>query len=143
MKLAILRIRGKRNVDPRIRRTLEMLRLTRPNHCVVIEDSPQNLGMLNIVKDYVAFGPIDETTLYSLLYKRGMKGSKRLRTVLDEQKLKEATDAILSGKKTIDFANPVFRLSPPSKGYKDIKRPFPEGDLGRREDISALLRKMI
>jgi len=143
MKLAVLRVRGIRNVDPKIRRTLEMMRLEKPNHLVVIEDSPANLGMLNVVKDYVTFGPIKEDLLLALLAKRGRKGSKRLSSLLDADKMKVAATEIFSGKKTADFANPVFRLSPPSQGYKEIKRPYPQGDLGRRMDIAPLLRKMI
>lgn len=38
----------------------------------------------------------------------------------------------------------VFRLSPPSKGYKSIKKPFPKGDLGYRGDkINDLLERML
>ena len=39
---------------------------------------------------------------------------------------------------------PVFRLSPPRKGYRHIKRPFPRGALGYRSaGMSELLKRMI
>ncbi|HNR25150.1 MAG TPA: 50S ribosomal protein L30, partial [Methanobacteriaceae archaeon] len=40
---------------------------------------------------------------------------------------------------------PVFRLHPPRKGYKDIKKAFNEGGtLGYRgEDINHLLKRMV
>lgn len=143
MKIAVLRIRGRRKIAPRIKKTLELLRLERPNHCVLVEDTPQNKGMLRHVKDYVAYGPVDEDTIYSLLYKRGRKGANMLRTTLKENEMKKAAKEIFGGKKTLDFANPVFRLNPPSKGFKNIKSSFPSGDLGKREDMKPLLRRMM
>ncbi len=143
MKLAVLRIRGVRKVAPRIKKTLELLRLEKPNHCVLLEDTPQNLGMLNIAKDYVTYGPVDEKTIYTLLSRKGRKGAALLRTVLKEDQLKAAAKEISAGKKTAEYANPVFRLKPPSKGYKDIKTSYPAGELGKREDMVPLLRKML
>ncbi|MFH0737987.1 MAG: uL30 family ribosomal protein [Candidatus Micrarchaeota archaeon] len=143
MKLAAIRVRGVRNISPRIVKTLLFLRLERPNHCVVVEDTPQNLGMLAKAKDYITYGPVAEATLLSLLSKRGVKEGKKLRDTLKEADLAKAAKEISGGKKTADFANPVFRLNPPSKGYKDKLAAFPSGELGRRPEMDTLLRKMI
>lgn len=143
MKLAVLRIRGRRKLRPQVARTLEMMNLDRPNHCVLIDDTPQNKGMLAVVKDYVAYGPIDEETVFRLLLKRGRKGRSLLRNLIKEEDLKQGAKDIFSGKSTKELANPVFRLSPPSKGYKDIKKDYPAGDLGKRDDMVSLLRRMV
>ncbi len=143
MKIAIVRVRGVRKVAPRTRKTLELLRLNRPNHCVLVEDTPQNKGMLNVVKDYVAYGPVDEETIFRLLLKRGMKGADLLRKLSGEGDIKKAAKEISAGKRTADYADPVFRLAPPSRGYKDIKRSYPLGDLGKRAEMDSLLRRMI
>lgn len=143
MKLAVLRIRGRRKLNPKISRTLEFLRLERTNHCVLIEDTPQNRGMLNVVKDYVAYGPVSEATVFGLLAKRGMKEGSLLRSALKEDEIKKAAKEICGGKKTADYVNPVFRLRPPSKGYGDIKAAFPEGELGKRAEMDSLLKRMI
>ncbi len=143
-KLALIRIRGIRTLKPKTVKTLELLRLTRPNHCVVVEDTPQMKGMINIVKDYITFGPIDEETLFRLLLKRGERGSKTLREVAKEDEVKAAAKEIMGGKKVSEFADPVFRLKPPRKGHKNIKLPYPEGDLGSREaEINPLLKRMM
>ena len=43
-----------------------------------------------------------------------------------------------------DWIKPVFRLSPPSKGYKSIRSDYPKGDLGNRgEAINELLKRMV
>ena len=143
MKLAILRIRGRRKVRATVEDTLRMLGLDRPNHCVIIEDSPQNVGMVEKIKDYVAYGPVDEPTILKLLQRRGKKGRKDLSEVLKDAEMKKAATEIFGGKKTTEFANPVFRLRPPSKGYKDIKRAYPQGDLGKRDDMVMLLSRMM
>jgi large subunit ribosomal protein L30 len=143
MKIAVLRIRGIRKVKPNIRKTFELLRLEKPNHCVLVDDTPQNLGMVELVKDYVTYGPLKEETMVSLLVKRGRKGSALLREVMKEADLKKAAKEISGGRKVSEFANPVFRLSPPSKGFGDKKAAYPDGELGKREEMDTLLRKMI
>ena len=40
--------------------------------------------------------------------------------------------------------SPVFRLRPPSKGFRSVKEFYPKGDLGYRgKEINDLLRRMI
>ncbi len=144
MKIAVVRVRGIRKINPKIRKTLELLRLNRPNHCVVLAGSKPDMGMLKVVKDYVAFGEIDEETLFRLIYKRGMKGSKKLKELMEKDRIKEAAKGIFGGKtKVSDVSDPVFMLHPPRKGYKDIKRAYPRGDLGKRDDMNSLLRRMM
>lgn len=143
MKIAVLRIRGIRNLKPNIRKTFEYLRLEKPNHCILLNDTPQNMGMVELVKDYVAFGPLKEDTVLSLLTRRGRKGSFLLRSLLKDDELKKAAKEIFSGKKTAEFANPVFRLNPPSKGFGEKRLAFPEGELGRRGEMDSLLKRMI
>lgn len=143
MKLAAIRIRGVRDIAPRIRKTLELLRLEKPNNCILVEDTRQNMGMLEHAKDYITFGPVDEATIYSLLQKRARKGSSLLRSSMKEEELKKAAKEIFAGKKTAEYANPVFRMRPPSKGYRDIKAKYPAGELGKRDDMSPLLKRMM
>ncbi len=143
MKIAVIRIRGRRKIRAEFEDTLRMLRLERPNHCVIVDDTPQNMGMLAKVKDYIAYGPVDEQIIFKLLAKRGKKGRSSLNDVMKEDQIKKAATEIFGGKKTMDFANPVFRLRPPSKGYKNIKKTYPEGDLGKRDDMVSLLSRMV
>jgi large subunit ribosomal protein L30 len=142
--IAVVRVRGIRKVNPKIRKTLELLRLNRPNHCVVLKGSKQDIGMLRVVKDYIAFGEIDEETLFRLLYKRGTKGSKKLKELMEKDKIKEAAKGIAGGKTRIpDIGDPVFMLHPPRKGYRNTKKMYPFGDLGKRDDMNLLLRRMM
>jgi len=141
--LAIVRVRGVRSVKPKIKKTLELLKLWRPNHCVVFSASPQIMGMVNLVKDYVAFGPIKEETLASVIAKRGEKGSKSASVIMKDEEIKAAAKAVFGGKKLAEFIDPVFRLHPPRSGYKDIKRVYPMGDLGKRDDMDMFIKRMM
>ncbi len=127
-KIAVVRVRGVRNMEPKIKYTLELLRLSRPHHCVLIATSPQNMGMINVVKDYIAFGPVKDETVAKLIEKRGEKGKIRFKDYKGAEKVTH---------------DPVFRLHPPRKGYKDIKSNYPRGDLGKRPDMDDLLTRMM
>ncbi len=134
--------------------TLKMLRLTRKNTCVVIEDNPTYLGMLIKLKDFITWGKIDNDTFKMLLEKRGrIVGDKSLtedylknKTNMDYSKF---TDAFMNNKiklKEVPGLKLNFRLKPPIRGFerKGIKKQFSLGGaLGYRgEDINNLLRRM-
>ena len=143
MKIAVVRIRGRRNVAPKIKQTLKMMNLERENNCVVLEDTPQNMGMVKLCKDYITYGPVDEKTIFGLLKKRGEKGSRMLSEIMEKEEILEAAKKIMHGESVKNFVDPVFRLHPPRKGYKTIKKPAPEGDLGKREDMDSLVKRMM
>jgi len=70
-RLAVVRVRGRVDVRKDVQDTLKMLNLTKANHCVIIDDRESFAGMLQKVKDYVTFGPIDTPTLSKLIIKWG------------------------------------------------------------------------
>jgi large subunit ribosomal protein L30 len=152
MTYAVVKMRGTVKTKPDVRRTLELLNLSRTNHCVLVEDNVHYNGMLQKVKDYVAWGTIDGETLSVLLERRGALVG---RTRLTDAHVKERTDfddinsfatAVVSGKATLQDVpdlKPVLRLHPPRKGHRGIKKPFPEGVLGfHGSEINELLLKM-
>jgi large subunit ribosomal protein L30 len=150
---AIIRLRGSVNTKPDIKDTLKLLRLNQINHCVVVPDTPTYRGMIQKVKDYVAYGPINGETLALILENRGrLVGGDRL---TDEyvaknsayKTIREFAEAVASGNaKLADLPglNPVFRMHPPRKGHAGIKRTFQQGGaLGNNgEEIATLVKKM-
>ncbi|HEX16932.1 MAG: 50S ribosomal protein L30 [Thermoplasmata archaeon] len=154
MVYAVIRVRGTVNVRHDIKKTLEMLRLNRVNHCVLVEESDSFKGMLQKAKDYITWGEIEKETLIELIKKRGrLLGDKPI----DEDYLKKKTpfksieelaEAIIEGKiryRDLPRIKPVFRLSPPRKGYEGIKRAYTVGGaLGYRgKDINELIMRML
>ncbi len=139
----VIRIRGTVGLKSDIKDTLTMLRLNKKMHCVILNDNESMRGMLQKVKDYVTWGEVNDDALKLLLEKRGRKvGEQKISAEEVQHLLKE----IKSGKKLNDLGlKPVFRLTPPSGGFKEsIKQHFPKGELGYRENkINDLIKKMM
>ncbi|MBD3310287.1 hypothetical protein GF351_03650 [Candidatus Woesearchaeota archaeon] len=118
-KIAVVKVRGNINITRDARKTMEMLKLIRPNQCAVIDDTQDNLGMVMKIKDYVTWGEISDDVRKEL------------------QKRRQS-----SGKKVISYS-----LNPPRKGYgrKGVKMPFSKkGALGdRKEKINDLIKRML
>jgi large subunit ribosomal protein L30 len=148
-----LRVRGRTGIKGGIDDTLKMLRLTRINHAVLLNDNPSYQGMLQKSKDYITWGEIDQETLTQLIEKRGrLPGRGRvtdevLAEMGDYKSAEKLSEAILKEETTLEDAGlkPVFRLHPPRKGYSHIRKSFKEGGtLGYRgEEISQLVKKMV
>jgi len=154
MVFAAVRVRGIVNVKPNIKRTLQLFRLNRVNHCVLLEENASIKGMLQIAKDYITWGEIDKTTLSKLISSRGkLEGDKELtedyiKSATSYNNLEQLSQAIIDNKfkyKDIPNVKQIFRLSPPKNGYEGIKRSFVnKGALGyRRKEINKLLERMI
>lgn len=138
--IAVVRIRGAFMMRKEIKDTLKMMRLNRKNHCVLIRVTDSSKGMLQKTKDYLTFGEISEKVLREMIIKRGRTaGNNRLTA---EQSEKAAKEILAEGKSSL--LKPVFRLTPASGGFREIKQFFPRGELGYRgEKINELLEKMI
>jgi len=149
--IGIVRLRGRVKVKKTINNTMEMLKLKSVNNCVVIPETETYLGMINKIKDYVTYGTISKEIFEKMLLKWGrIEGNKRItKDYLKEKKYtvdKLFQDLEKSKTKLKDIGIKVpFRLHPPRKGYKSIKKPFSlGGDLGnRKEKINDLLERMI
>jgi large subunit ribosomal protein L30 len=150
---AIVQVRGVVNTRREIKDTLKMLRLHHINHCVLVPDTPEYLGMIRKVKDFVAYGEVDAATIEVILRTRGrVVGNFPLtddyiRANSAFSGISEFAAALAIGEARlhdIPGLKPVLRLHPPRKGYRTIKRTVQQGGaLGYYgEEINALLYKM-
>lgn len=155
IRIAIIRIKGKPGLKPPVKKTLELLCLYRKHHCIVVPNTPPYMGMLEIVKDAVTWGEVDEPTFKLMLEKRGKLPSKK---PLTEAYLKEKLNTTPSdfAKDFMSFKKEVtdipgmkkfFKLSPPKKGFekKGLKVPFSMGGVVgyRKNKINELLQRMV
>ncbi|MCX8170469.1 MAG: 50S ribosomal protein L30 [Candidatus Bathyarchaeota archaeon] len=152
--LAVIRVRGTVNVRKDIEDTLKMLNLTHSCHATLIDNRPSYLGMLQKVQNQTTWGEVSKEVITMLLEKRGrLIGNKK---VTDEyakrlgfQSLEDLADAIYRLQvefKRLPGIKPVFRLKPPSGGYKgSVKKSWKVGGVTgyRGEAINELLKKMI
>ncbi len=151
---AVIRIRGSVKVKPDHRRTLELLRLDRDNHLVLVREEPAVRKMLEKVAAFVTYGEASAETIAKMVEKRGrLAGDKRLGPeFLKQHKLKdfkELADAVASGKKRPEEfgVKGVFRLNPPSKGFErgGIKTSYNIGGVAgyRGKEINELVARMM
>lgn len=154
-RIAIIRIKGKVGIKKDIKDTFNLLRLYKKNTCVIISNSPSNIGMIQKLDNYTTWGEIDEETFKNLLKKRGKIARKEQ---LTEEYIKEKINLSLDqfSKEFMNFKKelkdipgfkPFFRLRPPTKGFepKGIKKPYSMGGvLGYRKNaINDLIKNMI
>ena len=139
-KVAVILVRGLVGVRAGIKDTLLLMRLTRKNNCVVLENNAITRGMLQKVKDYVTWGEISDDVYNQLVEKRGEEYEGRLS---DSKKKYNYKTLDINGKKYKRY----FRLNPPRKGFgrKGIKIAFKVGGgLGdRKEKMNDLILRML
>lgn len=154
---ALVRIRGTVNVNGKVKDTMRMLRVQFPNHVAIIPSTESNLGMIQKVTDYVAWGEVEPAVVAELLKARG-------KTVGDEpltdEIVKKSSDgkyatmdafaaALAKGEAKMtdlgDGVKPLFRLQPPKGGHGTIKRHVAAGGpLGYHgKGVNDLIRRMI
>ena len=114
-KLAVIRVRGQLHIKHPIKITFTYLNLQNKNSCIIIEETPVTKGMIQKIRNYVTWGPVNEDILNSLKKKHP--------------------------KQTVYNLPPPLK----GYGRKGIKMPFAKGGaLGERgEKINDLLKRMI
>ena len=150
-----IRVRGQVSVRPQIEGTLEKLLLGRLHQARLFTLTPSLDGMITKSKDYITWGEPTEELIEKLLRKRGrLPGNGRLTDAYvkknsSHSSIKALAKAIATGKgqvSDVEGLKPVFRLTPPAKGYKG-KRNLPVGMGGitgyRGEGINELAIRMI
>jgi ribosomal protein L30/L7E len=114
--IAVIRIHGEVKIRKAAVETLNRLNLKKKYTCIVLEKPNEiEMGMINNVKDFVAYGEIDKETYKKLVEARGQQGTK------------------------------FFRLHPPRGGIDSKKHfGVDKGVLGNNgNEISKLLLRML
>merc|ERR1712014_123854 len=159
----VVRIKGINKIDPKKRKTLQLLRLLQINNGVFVRLTKATSEMLKIVEPFVAYGYPNLKSVRELVYKRGYAksspGKQRLPLtdnaiieehlgqhgiVCMEDLIHEIYTVGPNFKQASNFLWP-FKLSNPNGGFRPRKfNHFVEGgDLGNREEhINALIRQM-
>lgn len=150
----MVKVRGTISAQREVRETLQLLRLTRTNNAVLIDNRPSYIGMLYRVQNYVTWGEVSKETVALMLKERGrLAGGKKLTDESVEKlgfkSIDSLADAIASCKaeyQKLPNVQPVFKLRPPSKGFKGkTKKSFTAGgEAGYRgERITDIIKRMV
>jgi len=153
--LIAVRIRGRAADQRDIEDTLMSLRLAKKHHASLYYDKPQTSGMLNKAKDFLTWGEAKPDTIRHILEKRvEVRKGKRLTPEfvkgLGYPSIDKLAQAIIKGDLPLEKfwksgVKPVFRLNPPSGGFKGTTRISYKGggELGYRGDaINDLVLRM-
>lgn len=160
--LVAIQIKSQNGVAPKMKKTLQLLRLKKINNCVILKNNQCIRKMLQIAKDSVAYGYISYDMLRELVYKRGHgkmdKSTVKLTNEAIETAFKgkyrcieELLEVIYRGgddmKKVLNFLVPLKLNSPKGKYcYKKRKcQTFVQGGVANNhfELLGELLSKMI
>lgn len=138
--IAIIRIHGQVNINEKFAETLNRLHLRRKFSCTVIHETPEMLGMLRKIENFVAYGKISRETLTKLVEKRGQPIAKGRK--IDAGKIAEEFEKNKPFKEL--GVKPFFRLHPPHGGLKTSRLHYPRGVLGNhKEKINKLIERML
>jgi len=153
--LAVIRIRGTSGLHPDVKTNLSLLKLHKPHHMVIVENTQSIQGMLKKASNWITWGEISAEAISLVLKKRCyLIGNERLtdeyvRKYTKYTSIDDLAKAIANNEiklKEIPNLKPVFRLHPPSGGYKkSIKKHYKNGgELGYRgEAINSLIKRMV
>ncbi len=137
--ILIIRIKGLVEISQQAQETLFRLHLQRKYTATLIKETPENLKLLQKIRNYVAYGTLTKEDLILLLEQRGkaFKGKK--------VEVKAAIDQL--DKKSLEDLNmkPFFRLHPPRGGIDSrLHYGVKKGVLGNHKDkINLLMRRML
>jgi large subunit ribosomal protein L30 len=152
--IAAVKVRGTISAQREATETLKMLRLTKTNHAVLIDNRPSFKGMLQRVQSYVTWGEVSKETISLMLQKRGrLAGNNKISDVYLQKIGFPSLDDLASAVSTckIEYQKlpniqPVFNLHPPRKGFKGkTKMNYRAGgEAGYRgEAINELIKRMV
>ncbi|HKI08276.1 MAG TPA: 50S ribosomal protein L30 [Nitrososphaeraceae archaeon] len=152
MAYVVLRIKGTVNVPHWARYTLDNLSLYKKFWATILPETPESIGMLRKIKDFVAWSHVDASFVKELLEKRGKTvGSKPLNLLpdsapyndIDELAADLAKDKIRLS--SLQMVKPWFALNPPRGGFKRKTKTqyHQKGVLGEDKELVEIIKRMI
>ncbi len=144
MTIALIRIVGMIKINKHIQETMSRLRLRKKYTCSIVDENKKEIfGMVDKVRNFIAFGKIDEKTLTDLIKARGKKIGN-VKAKISETDAARIAKEIMAGKKLEDLGiKPWFGLHP-ARGGINTKKHFPKGVIGNHgNDINKLIEKML
>lgn len=157
----VVRIRGINQTSPKVKKTLQLLRLRQIHNAVFVRLNKATMEMLRLVEPYIAYGYPNLKTVRELIYKRGfaklnkqrvpLMKNEQIEKVLGKFDILSVEDLVHEiytvgphFKECANFLWP-FKLSSPNGGFSKKLLHFNEGgDYGNHEVlIGKLINRMI
>ncbi len=154
MAFLVVRMRGTVNVPFWALTTLKNLYLNKKFSATVVPETPDYLGMLRKINQWVAWSKADSDIVKTLIEKRGKKKTPKLDTQKESERkdeykgIDELVNVIVNDKIKFSDQNsikPWFSLNPPKGGFKrKSKKQFSDGGiLGNNKDLLEIVKRMV
>jgi large subunit ribosomal protein L30 len=152
MAYLVVRMRGTVNVPYWADSTLLSLNLAKKFRATIVPENSEYLGMLNRIRQLVAWCRVDNDTVKELLNKKGKKTASQSLTAselpeeysdLDKLASDIANDSVVLSR--LKGMKPWFALNPPRGGFKKSikKQTNQNGILGENKLLIDLVKKMM
>jgi large subunit ribosomal protein L30 len=156
MVYLVVRMKGTVNIPKWAKTTLDNLHLQKKFRATLIPENEQTLGMLQKIKEIVAWTSVEESFIREFIEKKGRFSSSKLLSSEGESKLDTNStpdlenmianiaknDSFLS---KISGLKPWFALNPPRGGFKKKTKLLysQNGILGENHDLLELVKRMM
>ena len=156
MVYLVVRMKGTVNIPNWAKTTLDNLHLQKKFRATLIPENEQTLGMLQKIKEVVAWTSVEESFIREFVEKKGRYSSSKLLSSNTESKKDEnnapdidsmisdisKNDSFLS---KISGLKPWFALNPPKGGFKRKSKTLysQKGILGENRELLDLVKRMM
>lgn len=156
MVYLVVRMKGTVNIPNWAKTTLDNLHLQKKFRATLIPENEQTLGMLQKIKEVVAWTSVEESFIREFIEKKGRYSSSKLLSSNTESKKDEKNapdiDSMISDiSKNESFLSkisglkPWFALNPPKGGFKRKSKTLysQNGILGENHELLDLVKRMM
>ncbi|MDQ2684315.1 MAG: uL30 family ribosomal protein [Thermoproteota archaeon] len=156
MVYLVVRMKGTVNIPNWAKTTLDNLHLQKKFRATLIPENEQTLGMLQKIKEVVAWTSVEESFIREFIEKKGRYSSSKLLSSNTESKKDNnnspdidsmisdisKNDSFLS---KISGLKPWFALNPPKGGFKRKSKTLysQNGILGENDELLDLVKRMM
>ncbi|WBW72267.1 ribosomal protein L7-like Rlp7 involved in ribosome biogenesis [Schizosaccharomyces osmophilus] len=122
--LFCIRLAGARNIPPKARKVLQLLRLASTNNGVFVRNTKSTANMLKLVEPYVTYGVPSLKSVRELIYKRGFGKIKGQRAALSDNALIEEALGKFDVISIEDIIHELYNVGPHFKEVSSFLWPF-------------------
>lgn len=152
MAFVVVRIKGSINVPHWAKDTMASINLHKKLWATILPETPESLGMLRRIKDFVAWTSVDASVIKDLLKKKGRTTGSRSISNFGKDDIYNSIDDLASDLAAnkmrlskLEEIRPWFALNPPRGGFKrKTKTQYGQkGVLGENKELADILRRMM
>jgi large subunit ribosomal protein L30 len=136
--ILVLRIAGQAGNKIEIDEALVRLNIHRKLACTLVENNSVNMGMIQKVKDHIAYNEVSDDLIKQIITSRGQTLDGK---PVAEKDVPKILEDIKKGNWKI---KKFFRMHPPRGGFKkSTKIDASKGILGKNENLDKLILRML